>query len=177
MAHTTCYPIDIGPLGFPACDFFLHLSFGLPCFVFKAHLFLLYHLPSLLLSLCPRCLYFNVCICCSVLSATSFLLTRCAYRHHYPSVFTFSKKLSEICTLPISIKRNNLKNALAWFFFSFQSFFKPFRFLNVDKHLECFYCMSIASLVSSFLFNNTSQEVHVDCTYLYNVAHRDLAFL
>lgn len=110
-----------------------------------------------------------------VLSATSFLLTRCAYRHHYPSVFTFSKKLSEICTLPISIKRNNLKNTLAWFFFSFQSFFKPFRFLNVDK--QCFYCMSIASLVSSFLFNNTSQEVHVDCTYLYNVAHRDLAFL
>lgn len=89
----------------------------------------------------------------------------------------FLKKLSEICTLPISIKRNNLKNTLACFYFSFQSFFKPFRFLNVDKHLECFYCMSIASLVSSFLFNNTSQEVHVDCTYLYNVFHRDLAFL
>lgn len=171
MAHTTCYPIDIGPLGFPACDFFLHLSFGLPCFVFKAHLFLLYHLPSLLLSLCPRCLY--------LLFRFYLLLPSC-----WPDAHTgitillylpFLKNWVKSALFLLALRGIIWKTLLHGFFFSFQSFFKPFRFLNVDK--QCFYCMSIASLVSSFLFNNTSQEVHVDCTYLYNVAHRDLAFL
>lgn len=119
MAHTTCYPIDIGPLGFPACDFsytwvlVFRVSFSrliCSCYIIFLHCFC-HFVPGVFISMSV----FAV----PVLSATSFLLTRCAYRHHYPSVFTFSKKLSEICTLPISIKRNNLKNTLACFFSRF----------------------------------------------------------
>lgn len=177
MAHTTCYPIDIGPLGFPACDF--SYTWVLVFRVSFSRLIVLAISSSFIafVTLSPVSLF----QCLYLLFRFFLLLPSC-----WPDAHTgitillylpFLKNWVKSALFLLALRGIIWKTLLHGFFFSFQSFFKPFRFLNVDKHLECFYCMSIASLVSSFLFNNTSQEVHVDCTYLYNVFHRDLAFL